>query len=90
MPKLTTPAPTCIGGGLVLTAQADFPGQAIYWKLVGVNLDTGAEIAPLGSLRWAFRQADHTGYATNIYMAPKTPWVGNKTDRIKAIVGKDS
>ncbi|GEM_PF-1394628 len=90
MPALITPPPTRIGGGLVLSALADSPGQAIYWEVVGVDLDTGLEVAPLGSLRWAVRQADPSGYATNIYLAPKTAWQCNLTDRIKIKVGKDS
>ena len=84
------PPPACIGGGLVLTAEADYPGQAIYWELVGVDQDSGMEISPLGSLRWDRRRAGNTRLATNLYLAPNAPWTGNKTDRIKIKAGNDA
>ena len=75
--KLLTPFTPRIGGGGIITAVADYPGQALFWELVSFDPITGLEGAPQGSLKWDHTKADKGGLAANPYLAPVSPKVAD-------------
>ncbi len=81
--KLLAPFQPRIKGGGVLTAVADYPGQAVFWELVSFDPATGQEGPPLGSLKWDHTRADRAGLSINVYLAPADPAQAGKTDRVK-------
>ncbi|MHB9075249.1 MAG: hypothetical protein ACYC6G_17215 [Desulfobaccales bacterium] len=81
--RLVVPFTPRVKGGGVVTAVADYPGQGIFWQLVGVDWEAGEEVSPYGSLRFDFTRADNSGLSTNIYSGPTDPVHAGKTDRIK-------
>lgn len=69
--RLIAPFSPRFRGGGVITAIAEYPGQALYWELVSINPHSvGHEGAALGSLRWDHTKADKGGFSINLYLAP--------------------
>jgi len=81
--QLLAPFQPRIKGGGILTAAADYPGQALFWELVSFDPATQQEGDPLGSLKWDHTRADKAGLSVNIYLAPTDPIHAGRTDRVK-------
>ncbi len=81
--RLLAPFKPFIGGGGVLTAVADYPGQSLYWELVSYDPVSGLEGPGLGCLKWDHTRADASGLSCNIYLAPTDPSKAGLVDRIK-------
>jgi hypothetical protein len=71
-----------IGGGLVITFDAQEPGAVTFWEMKGYDPVTGWEEAPHGFLWDIIVKADSTGRAVNRYIAPKDNSQAGKTDRV--------
>ena len=75
--RLLAPFTPRIGGGGMITAVADYPGQALFWQLVGFDPATGLEGEALGSLKWDHTRADPAGLSVNPYLAPTSPGIAD-------------
>lgn len=80
--RILVPFRPQIGGGGVITVAGDYPGQAFYWELVSVD-EAGQEGPPLGALRWDRTMTDLACLSTNVYVAPTSPALAGRSDRVK-------
>lgn len=72
-----------VGIGGVITWQGDRANQAVFWELKSVNIITGVEGAPYGSLLYDRTHTDKSYLCTNIYTAPDVAPPDNVYDKVK-------
>jgi hypothetical protein len=69
MAKLILPRHPTAGAGAAVTFQGDAPNQGVYWEVVSVDPDTGAEGLAHGSLKWQRTRTNGAGQSVNYYFA---------------------
>jgi hypothetical protein len=72
MAKLILPRHPTAGAGVAVTFQGRGPNQGVFWEVVSVDPDTGAEGLASGSLKWQWTRTDRAGLSINFYFAPDT------------------
>lgn len=84
MGKLILPRQPHAGAGIAITFQGEAPNQGVFWEVVGVDPESGAEGQAVGSLKWEQTRTDAASLAINYYCAPRG--AAGRIDRIKAMV----
>ena len=70
MAELVAPRKPTARAGVAVTYRGGTPNQAVYWEVVYVDPDTGAEWASRGYLKWRRTRTDAAGQSLNYYYAP--------------------
>ena len=70
MGRLIIPRQPEAGAGIAITYQGDAPDQGVFWEVVSVDPNTGAEGLSRGYLKWARTRTNGAGQSVNYYFAP--------------------
>ena len=70
MAELILPRQPTAGAGVAVTFQGRGPNQGVFWEVVSVDPDTGAEGLARGSLKWQWTRTNRAGLSVNFYFAP--------------------
>lgn len=70
MSQLLVPRHPTAGAGIAVTFQGDAPDQGVFWEVVSVDPNTGAENVARGYLKWTRTRTNGAGQSVNYYFAP--------------------
>lgn len=70
MGELIAPRHPTAGAGVAVTFQGDAPDRGVFWEVVSVDFNTGAEDVARGYLKWQRTRTNGAGQSVNFFFAP--------------------